>query len=154
VCLNTAKGPNAGDICRSPAIASHTCCEYMGVNHGGTRPPRICTGGAAMMFVPQNSAHINTMYLTTRYAVYLYLFAQGIMYYTAVNTVSVWSSHLEWLPEYQNPQKSLGRWGFAPDPSGKLTALPIIPSWWGGGTVLSLFQLCWEPTHLDLARGV
>ena len=35
---------------------------------------------------PQNSAHI--MYWTTRYAVYLYLFAQGIMYYIAFNTGS------------------------------------------------------------------
>jgi len=37
----------------------------------------------------------------------LYLFAQGIMYYIAFNTGSVWSSHLKWLPEYQNPQKAL-----------------------------------------------
>jgi len=58
---------------------------------------RICTGGMTMMFVPQNSAHI--MYLTTQYAVYLYLFAQGTMYNIAFNTGSVWSSHLEWLPE-------------------------------------------------------
>ena len=71
---------------------------------------------------PQNSARI--MYLITWYAVYLYLFAQTIMYCIAFNTGSVWSSHLEWLPEYQNPQKSLGRQGFAPEPNGELTAHP------------------------------
>ena len=64
------------------------------------------------------------MYLTMRYAIYVYLFAHGIMYYTAFNAGSVSSSQLEWLPEYQNPQKSLGRRGFAPDPLGELTALP------------------------------
>jgi len=61
----------------------------MGVNHGGrgTCSPEFVLRGTAMMFVPQNSAH--TMYLTTRYAVYLYLFAQGIMYYIVFNTGSV-----------------------------------------------------------------
>jgi len=57
--------------------------------NGGTGPPEFILG-TTMMFVPQNSAHI--MYLTTRYVVYLYLFAQGIMYYIAFNTGSVWSS--------------------------------------------------------------
>jgi len=38
---------------------------------------------------------------------YLYLFAQGVIYYIAFNTGSVWPNHLEWLPEYHNPQKSL-----------------------------------------------
>jgi len=64
----------------------------MGVNHGGTgetRPPdNLHWGGAAMMFVPQNSAHI--MYLTMRYAIYLYLIAHGVMYYTAFKAGSVW----------------------------------------------------------------
>jgi len=59
----------------------------MGVNHGGTRPPEFVLRGPAMMFVPQNSAHI--MYLTMLYAVYLYLFAHGIMFYTAFNAGSV-----------------------------------------------------------------
>ena len=27
--------------------------------------------------------------------------------------------------------KPPGRQGFAPDPSGELTALPKLPSWWG-----------------------
>jgi len=54
--------------------------------NGGTRPPEFVLG-TTMMFIPQNSAHIK--YLTTRYAIYLYLFAQGIMYYIAFNTGSV-----------------------------------------------------------------
>ena len=63
------------------------------------------------------------MYLTTRYAVYLYLLAQGIMYCIAFNTGSVWSSHLEWLPEYQNPQKSLCLTQRIPRPMELSTAL-------------------------------
>jgi len=62
----------------------------MSVNHGGTGghvPPEFVLRGTAMMFVPQNSAHI--MYLTMWYAIYLYLFAYGIMYYTAFNAGSV-----------------------------------------------------------------
>jgi len=62
----------------------------MCINHGGTGgtcPPEFVLRGTAMMFVPQNSAHIT--YLTTRYAVYLYLSAQGIMYYIVLNTGSV-----------------------------------------------------------------
>ena len=62
----------------------------MGVNPGGTGghvPPEFVLRGTAMMFVPQNSGHI--MYLTVRYAIYLYLFAHGIMYYTAFNVGSV-----------------------------------------------------------------
>ena len=46
------------------------------------------------------------------------------MYYTAFNAGSVWSSHLEWLPEYQNPQKSLGHRGFTPDPTGGAYGAP------------------------------
>jgi len=59
----------------------------MGVNHGGHFPPRICSEGTAIVFVPQNLAHI--MYFTTRYVVYLYLFVHNIMYYTAFNAGSV-----------------------------------------------------------------
>jgi len=40
-----------------------------------------------MMFFPQNSVHI--MYLTMWYTIYLYVFAQGIMYYIVFNTGSV-----------------------------------------------------------------
>ena len=47
------------------------------------------------------------------------------MYYTAFNAGSVSSSQLEWLSEYQNPQKSLGHRGFAPDPTvGAYSATP------------------------------
>jgi len=54
--------------------------------NAGTHPPEFVLGDDNDVH-PQNSAYI--MYLTTRYAVYLYLFAQGIMYYTAFNTGSV-----------------------------------------------------------------
>ena len=64
------------------------------------------------------------MYLTMRYAIYVYLFAHGIMYYTAFNAGSVSSSQLEWLPEYQNPQKSLGHRGFGPDPTAGAYSAP------------------------------
>jgi len=46
------------------------------------------------------------------------------MYCIAFNTGSVWPSYLEWVPEYQNPQKSLGRRGFAPDPTGGAYSSP------------------------------
>ena len=87
----------------------------------GDTSPRICTGEATMMLISQNSAHI--MYLTTRYAVYFYSFAQGIMYYIAFSTGSVWSSHLEWFPAYQKPQKSLCLTQRIPRPTEQSTEL-------------------------------
>jgi len=72
-----------------------------------------------MMFVPQNalcSANY-AIYLTTRYMPFIWCY-----YFLTV-------LHLEWLPEYQNSQKSLRgpHWG-------SLQRSLILPSWWGGGT--------------------
>ena len=69
----------------------------MDVNHGGNgghvpptgdTSPEFVLRGTAMMFVPPEFSTYN-VYLTTRYAIYLYLFAHGIMYYTAFNAGSV-----------------------------------------------------------------
>jgi len=83
--------------------------------NGGTRPTEFVLGDEWC-----SSPRIQ---LTTRYAVYLYLFAQGIIYYTAFNIGSVWSRYLEWLPEYQNPQKSLCLTQRVPRPTEESTAL-------------------------------
>ena len=84
---------------------------FMGVNHGGgggeTRPPRICTGERGNNVRPPEFSTYNVLNSTV-----CRLFTK------------VWSSHLEWLPEYQNPQKSLGRWGFAQDHTGGAYSAP------------------------------
>jgi len=48
------------------------------------------------------------------------------MYYIAFNTGSVRPSHLEWLPEYQNPQISLCLIQRVPRPTEQSTALTSV----------------------------
>jgi len=66
--------------------------EAHGHKSRGDTSPRICDGDGNDVRPPEFSTY------------------NVLMYYTAFSTGSVlWSSHLEWVPEYQNPQKSLGR---------------------------------------------
>jgi len=82
---------------------------FMGVNHGGRgdTSPRICTGERQWCSSPEFSTYNVVNKTVCR------LFTK------------VWSSHLEWLPKYQYPQKPLGRWGFTLDATGgACSALP------------------------------
>jgi len=62
--------------------------EAHGRKSRGDTSPRICDGRDGNDVRPPEFSTYNVLN-NMRYAVYLYLFAQGIMYYTAFNTGSV-----------------------------------------------------------------